>query len=220
MILNIYKPPGMTSHDVVDEVRKITSERRVGHAGTLDPFAEGVLIVGVGRESTKKLGKIAKNTEKEYIATIELGKVSTTGDPTGTIKDVGRPLDVRRQDIEMVLEKFKGEIEQTPPKYSAIKIKGKPVYKYAREGKEVELAKRKVKIYELELLEYNPPMLKIRAVVSAGTYIRTLAEDVGSALGTGAYLKKLVRVRVGEYKIEDSKKLTAEFPTFLSRRDQ
>lgn len=185
-------------------MRQIMGEKRVGHAGTLDPFAEGVLIVGVGRESTRKLGEITKNTEKEYIATIELGKVSTTGDPTGTIKDVGRSMDVRRQYIEMVLEKFKGEIEQTPPIYSAIKIKGTPAYKRARRGEKVAMPRKKVKIFEIELLEYNYPFLKIRVVCSSGTYIRSLAEDIGKVLGTHAYLKSLTRTRVGKFTIKNS----------------
>lgn len=207
MLLNINKPAGITSHDVVDMVRKITGERRVGHAGTLDPFATGVLVVGVGRESTKKLGDISKNSEKEYAAIIELGKTSTTGDPEGDIvqSSKSKVKNLRRGGIEQALKKFKGEIEQAPPVYSAVKIKGVPAYKLARRGKEVALPKRKVKIFNLELLDFTPPLIKIRIVCSAGTYIRSLAEDIGKGLGVGAYAKELTRTRVGDFKIEDSK---------------
>ena len=135
MLLNINKPSGITSHDVVDKVREITGERRVGHAGTLDPFATGILVVGVGRESTRKLGNISKNSEKEYIAVLELGKISDTGDPEGIIENFsGRRSSLRTCDvpklrvIERVLEGFKGKISQRPPKFSAIKIKGEPAY--------------------------------------------------------------------------------------------
>jgi len=205
MILNINKPKGMTSHDVVDEVRRITGEKRVGHAGTLDPFATGVLIVAIGREHTKKLGVLTKNTEKEYVAILELGKTSTTQDPEGTIslcltKSSYPHLDL----VKDVLGLFEGKIEQTPPPYSAIKVKGVPAYKLARKGKEVKLSPRTVEIKELELLLYKAPLLKIKVVCSAGTYIRSLAKDIGEKLGTGAYLTQLERTRVGNYRIEDS----------------
>ena len=228
MLLNILKPKGMTSHDVVDFVRRILEQkpavavlgratptkaryggrRRVGHAGTLDPFATGVLVVGVGREDTKKLSVITKNTEKEYIATLELGKTSSTGDPEGVIKptitNLAKISFPRLSRVKDVLKEFKGEIEQTPPAYSAIKLKGIPAYKLARRGKSVKLPQRKVRIYELKLLSYEPPFLKIRVVCSAGTYIRSLAEDIGKKLGTGAYLIELERIRVGDFKIENS----------------
>ncbi|MDP4007450.1 MAG: tRNA pseudouridine(55) synthase TruB [bacterium] len=215
MIININKPKGITSHDVVDEVRKATGEKRVGHAGTLDPFATGVLVVAVGREDTKKLNAITKDTEKEYIATLELGKESTTGDPEGTIKPVENlprvsyphlteSKDTESKDIDKVLQGFMGETKQTPPAYSAIKVRGVPSYKLARKGKEVKLPKRKVTIKEIELLEYNPPFLKIRVVCGAGTYIRSLAQDIGEKLDTGAYLTELERTRVGDFKLKDS----------------
>ena len=215
MLLNINKPAGITSHDVVDEVRKITSERRVGHAGTLDPFATGVLVVGVGRESTKKLGSISKNSEKEYIAILELGKTSSTGDPEGIIENFsGRRSSFRTCDvpklrvIERVLEGFKGKISQRPPKFSAIKIKGEPAYKKARRGEKFKLPEREVEIREIEIMKYiSPPHLKIRVVCGSGTYIRSLARDIGEKLGVGAYLTELTRTRVGDYKIENSKTL-------------
>jgi len=233
MILNINKPKDMTSHDVVDFVRRIVEEkpsvavfgralpaearyggrRRVGHAGTLDPFATGVLVVAVGREDTKKLGEITKNTKKEYVATLKLGKTSTTGDPEGTITPVENlprasyphlAESKDSKDIDRVLQTFVGEIKQTPPPYSAIKVKGVPAYKLARRGENVMLPSRKVHIHKIEVLKYSPPLLKIRVVCSAGTYIRSLAQDIGKKLGTGAYLTELERTRVGDFKIEDS----------------
>ena len=208
MILNVKKPKGMTSHDVVDEIRKITGEKRVGHAGTLDPFATGVLIIATTREDTKKLGNIAKNTKKEYVATLELGKISTTGDPEGTIKPFADNLVSlsypRLNRVKDILKLFIGEIMQTPPSYSAIKVNGVPAYKLARKGKNVKLSSRKVIIEKIDLLLYNPPFLKIRVVCGSGTYIRSLAKDIGEKLGCGAYLTELERTRVGNFKIEDS----------------
>ena len=206
MILNIYKPPGLTSHDVVNQIRRITGERRVGHAGTLDPFAEGVLVVGVGREATKQLGAISKNTDKEYVATLELGKTSTTGDAHGTIESriKNQELRVAENEIRNALGKFVGEIRQTPPAYSAVKVRGEPAYKRARRGEKVNLPSRKVRIFELETLDYRPPFLKIKAVCSSGTYIRSLAENIGRELGVGAYLVKLVRTRVGRYRVGEA----------------
>tara|TARA_Y100000310_G_scaffold317372_1_gene370191 strand:+ start:747 stop:1367 length:621 start_codon:yes stop_codon:yes gene_type:complete len=201
----------MTSHDVVDEVRRITGQKRVGHAGTLDPFATGVLVVGVGRESTKELGKITKDTAKEYVATLELGKTSTTGDPEGTIKSTKNLTKLSYPHLNLIkdtLKSFKGEIMQAPPSYSAIKIKGVPAYKLARKGKAVELPKRKVQIHEIKVLKYSSPFLKIKIICSAGTYIRSLAKDIGETLEVGAYLTDLERTRVGDFKIEKSISLT------------
>ena len=197
----------MTSHDVVDKVRQITKEKRVGHAGTLDPFATGVLIIATSREDTKKLGDITKNTKKEYVATLELGKTSTTGDPEGEISliTINYP-NLKR--VRETLKLFIGEIKQTPPSYSAIKVKGVPSYKLARRGQSAKLSSRNVTIDTLDLLEYDPPLLKIRVVCGAGTYIRSLAKDIGEKLNTGAYLTELERTRVGDFKIEDSIPLT------------
>ena len=210
MILNIKKPKGISSHGVVGRIRKITGEKRVGHGGTLDPFAEGVLVIGVGRESTKKLGEILKGTDKEYLATIELGRTSTTGDSEGelhAVVDEETVSEIKREEIEQTLAKFRGEIEQTPPLYSALKIQGQPAYRLARAGKNFVLPKRKVKIKELEILGFAPPLLKLKIAVSSGTYIRSLAEDIGKDLRVGAYLKELLRTRVGQFKIEESKTL-------------
>ena len=207
MLININKPKGMTSHDVVDEIRNITKEQRVGHAGTLDPFATGVLIVAVGREDTKKLGQIAQHTEKEYQAILVLGKTSTTGDPEGeiTISAQGsRKKEITQDEIKAVLQKFKGEIIQIPPAFSAIKIKGVRANKLARAGKIVKLPPRKITIHAIDILAYEYPLLQLEITCSAGTYIRSLAADIGKELGCGAYVKELTRTRVGDFTIEDS----------------
>jgi len=205
MILNILKPKGMTSHDVVNRVRRIFDEKKVGHGGTLDPLASGVLILGVGRDSTRKLQEVLKGTDKEYEAVLELGKTSTTDDAEGEISVVMDDLSsIDQKKIQKALKSFEGEIEQTPPIYSALKIKGTPAYKLAREGKEVELKPRKVHIKEIEVLDFKSPYLKIRALVSSGTYIRSLARDIGKKLDTGAYLKELTRTRVGDFELKDS----------------
>ena len=206
MIVNIKKPKGMTSHDVVDEVRKIAGEKRVGHAGTLDPFATGVLVVGISRESTKQLHELTNETEKEYIAKIEFGKKSTTGDPEGTITEieVKKAQSLTKETLSNTLSSFIGDIKQTPPVYSAIKIQGKPAYSRTRKGEEVELPERIVHIYDIEIIEFNPPFVTLRITSSSGTYIRSLAEDIGEKLGLGAYLTELTRTRVGKYMIEDS----------------
>jgi tRNA pseudouridine55 synthase len=208
MLLNINKPAGLSSHDVVDKIRRITSERRVGHAGTLDPFATGVLVIGVSRSSTRKLGEISKNSQKEYLATMQLGQISSTGDLEGQINRTAELANINQltnETIESALANFRGEITQTPPAYSALKINGTPAYKLARRGIKVQLAPRQVKIYELELVNFTAPCLQIKVSCSAGTYIRTLAEDIGKDLQLGgAYLTELTRTRVGEFKLEQS----------------
>ncbi|OGY60872.1 MAG: tRNA pseudouridine(55) synthase TruB [Candidatus Colwellbacteria bacterium RIFCSPLOWO2_12_FULL_46_17] len=210
MITSVVKPRGITSHDVVNEIRKITGERRVGHGGTLDPFAEGVLVIAISRESTKKLGEILLGADKEYLATIELGKTSSTGDPEGKIQETTGNSALRKiteRDVENVLNRFRGQVTQTPPVYSAVKVRGIPAYKRTRAGEKVTLKKRKVFVKELELVEFDPPLIKLRTVVSSGTYIRSLAEDIGKALGVGAYTKELIRTRVGSFLLENSKTL-------------
>lgn len=210
MILNIDKPAGITSHDVVGRVRRITGEKRVGHGGTLDPFATGVLVVAIGRDSTKKLTPILKGTTKEYEATIELGKTSTTGDPEGKIEKtsgIHRVQSLPLSRVEEAINKFRGEVSQTPPAYSAVRIGGIRAYKLARRGIFPKLERRQIKIDMLEIVKYHPPLLQIRVSVSSGTYIRKLAEDIGKELGTGGYLTKLKRTRVGNYTLADSQTL-------------
>lgn len=209
----VFKPKGMTSHDVVDRVRGMTGERRVGHAGTLDPLAEGVLVVAIGRENTKRLCEYVKK-EKEYVTEIKLGETSTTDDEEGEKKkiDLSALIDLNPNEkkVDEVLKGFKGEIWQTPPLYSAVKIKGKEAYKYARKGKRVKLEPRKREVKKIELLEYKWPVVKLRIVTGAGVYIRSIARDLGAELGVGGYMKSLIRTRVGQFGIEDCFQLKKE----------
>lgn len=208
-IILIDKPAGMTSFGVVARIRRVLTQRagkkvKVGHTGTLDPFATGLMIL-VANKETKNAMKYTK-LDKVYEATIRLGQASSTGDPEGEITTVSDK-QPERVDIEMALGKFTGPIQQRPPIFSAIKVDGQRAYKLAREGKEVEIPLRNVEIYSLELLEYSYPQARIRTHVSSGTYIRTLAQDIGQELGTGAYCTELRRTKVGEWKIADAKTL-------------
>ncbi len=211
-VLLIDKPTGWTSFDVVAKIRsQIRAEYRardekptkrqlrVGHTGTLDPFATGLLIILLG-DATKRSDEFLK-LDKVYEATIHLGQTSTTGDPEGEISEVSLRVPTP-QEVDDALGQFVGEIQQRPPAYSAIKIDGQRAYKLAREGKTVEMPLRTVTVYSIELLDYAYPELKIRAHVSSGTYIRTLAEDIGQALGVGAYCSQLRRTKVGEVSID------------------
>lgn len=207
MFLLIDKPQGLTSHDVVDAVRTITGEHRVGHGGTLDPNASGLLVVGVGRESTRQLSEIAQHTKKTYEAKIFLGETRDTDDVEGKVLTQNTQVIPSKEAVQEVLHEFTGEQMQMPPSYSAIKMKGKKAYELARAGKEVTLEPRKVTVYSIELVEYTYPFLKIIVEVSSGTYIRALARDIGKKLGTGAYLKELRRTKIGEFTIEQAKTL-------------
>ena len=197
----INKPAGITSHDVVDKLREITKIKRIGHAGTLDPFATGLLILGIGREFTKKLS-IFQKKDKEYVATLKLGAESDTFDREGKIIEKVVEKIPERKEVEKVLKSFLGEIEQIPPAFSAKKVKGKKLYELARKGIKVEPKPQKVKIYEISILEYKFPYLKIKVECSSGTYIRSLANDIGKKLGCGAYVDELVRTKIGEFSIE------------------
>jgi len=208
-IILIDKPAGMSSFGVVARVRrKLRDEQgkkvKVGHTGTLDPFATGLLIILAGR-ATKKSDEFLKK-DKVYEATVCLGKTSTTGDIEGEITEVSEKVPTL-QEVEAACEKLTGEIKQTVPIFSAVKINGERAYKLARKGKEVEMPTRKVTIYSLEILDYTYPELKIRTHVSSGTYIRTLGEDIGKLLGTGAYLTALRRTKIANYDVADSLKL-------------
>ncbi len=220
LMLLIDKPVGITSHDVVDKVRRIYKTRRVGHGGTLDPFATGLLMVGVGSQ-TKKLHDVV-GLDKTYEAVAELGAISDTYDLTGKIQNTNTqaesPLEKggsegglipRREEMEEALAKFRGTIEQKAPAYSAKKVGGQKLYELARKGVDVEHLRptKKVDITELIVIEYNWPVLKFRVTCSSGTYIRSLANDIGEQLDCGAYLKELRRTRIGPYKLEDAKNL-------------
>jgi len=208
MLLLVDKPKGMTSHDVVDVVRRVKKVKKVGHGGTLDPLATGLLIVGVGREQTKKLGDIAKNKNKTYDAEITLGETRETDDAEGAVirkYDILTPPTER--ELENTLKSFVGKLDQVPPAYSAIKVRGKPAHRRARAGEQVTLGSRKIEILRINLIEYRYPKLKIETEVSSGTYIRALARDIGARLGTGAYLSELHRTQIGEYSIVDALQL-------------
>lgn len=205
----IDKPAGLSSFGVVARVRRVLSEssgrkEKVGHTGTLDPFASGLMILLTGTmcRQAEQFSKL----DKVYQTEIRLGQSSTTGDPEGEISFVSE-LQPTIEEISAVIAKNTGRIEQTPPVYSAIKIAGQRAYKLAREGQQIVMPTRWVDIYEIEIIRYNYPILEIRAHVSSGTYIRSLAEDIGRALGTGAYCSSLRRLKVGDYTIEQAKKL-------------
>lgn len=204
-IIYVDKPTGMTSFGAVARVRRILSQReghkvKVGHTGTLDPFATGLLILLAGK-ATKKAPELTKK-DKVYEATIRLGETSTTGDPEGEITATSAELPSEER-IAEVLKQFTGKIEQRPPIFSAIKINGERAYKLARKGQEVEMPTRTVEIYSIEQISYSKPELQIRTHVSSGTYIRTLAEDIGKALGCGAYCSQLRRTQIADYKIDE-----------------
>lgn len=224
-ILLVDKPVGISSFGVVARVRRKLSEQagmievkgkdgvvrqkrkkvKVGHTGTLDPFATGLLILLAGK-ATKRANEFLKK-DKEYVATIRLGYTSSTGDPEGEITECEVREVPTMEEVERAVYSFVGKIEQRVPNFSAVKINGQRAYKLAREGKEVEMPVREVMIYEIEILRYEWPELEIRCKVSSGTYIRTLGEDIGKALGVGGYLTVLRRTKIDKYDVEDAMKI-------------
>jgi tRNA pseudouridine55 synthase len=201
-VLVVDKPTGMTSHDVIDRLRKILHTRKIGHAGTLDPSAGGVLVACVNQAT--KVVQFLTEYDKEYTAVIQLGITTDTYDGEGQIIRTEEDLKISSDEIKLAILSFKGKIEQTPPLYSAIKYQGKKLYQYARSNQEVKRNKREVEIKELEILEINLPHVKFRISCSKGTYVRSLAHDVGEKLGCGAYLYSLRRTRVGPFNLEDA----------------
>lgn len=206
-ILLINKPAGPTSHDIVDMVRKKTGIKRVGHAGTLDPFASGLLVVLVGRDATKKQAEFL-GMDKTYEAVVYLGATSTTEDPTGEITDSQNIPPISREKINHTVLDFVGTFDQMPSNFSAKKINGKKAYELARKGIQPDLKPKKITIYSIDILTYEWPFLTIRCSVSSGTYIRALARDIGEKLGCGAYLEKLTRTAIGPYTLNDAKQLS------------
>jgi len=201
-IFLISKPVGITSHDVVNYLRRITKEQKIGHAGTLDPLASGLLIVAIGKEFTKQLNKFL-GLNKSYKAKIKLGEISTTYDAEGNITLVS-DLHPSLKDVKSVLKDFEGMYNQMPPIFSAKKIKGQKAYNLARSGKKVELEPKEIVIYRIGLLNYSYPYLNLDTVVSSGTYIRSLAHDIGQKLAVGAYLSELTRTHIGNYKLKNA----------------
>lgn len=209
-ILLIDKEVGWTSNDVVRKLKGMLNRdevKKIGHAGTLDPFATGLLLIMLN-EGTKKFDEL-QTLKKEYISEIEFGKVTDTFDVTGeTVEEYKQEIILDKEKIEKILkEKFSGKISQIPPKYSALKIAGKRAYDLARQGKVVSLEPRVVEIYEFEILHIEKNVLLLRVVVSSGTYIRSLANDLGREMGVGAYCKSLRRTRIGEYDVQDARKI-------------
>ncbi len=219
-ILLVDKPAGWTSFDVVNYTRKMVAEAegkkpkqvKVGHTGTLDPFATGLLVLLIGKEYTKRAGEFSK-LDKTYEVTIKLGATSSTGDPEGEITPTTGTKPSKKA-VQESLKQFLGETQQIPPAFSAIKIDGQRAYKLARAGKEVKIEPRKVTINRLELVDYSYPEVKLVADVSSGTYIRSLVEDIGQALGTGAYTLQLKRLKVGQFPLDDA--IPPQQPDLLS----
>ena len=204
MILLIDKPKGITSFDVIRLLRKKLGITKMGHAGTLDPLATGLLIIATD-SATKEISKYM-GLPKEYEVLIEFGKTSTTYDADGEITNCVLS-DVGRSEFEKVLWNFIGEIAQTPPIFSAKKIKGVRAYDLARQGKEVKLEPRIVRIDKIEILEWNWPFVRLRVNCGKGTYIRSLAHDIGAKLGCGGYVKELRRTAIGEFKVENAERI-------------
>lgn len=203
-IINIYKPIGLTSHDVVARVRRILREKRVGHAGTLDPAAEGVLPVCVGQAT--RVVEYLSEAHKTYCADVLLGITTDTYDREGLVTQVLDVPDFSLAEIEQAVSRFRGPIEQVPPIYSALKVAGQPLYKMARAGRgdEIELKARPVEIFKLEVTAWERPWLKLWIECSKGTYIRSLAYDVGAALSCGAFMQHLIRVQTGPFHLADA----------------
>ena len=202
MILNIYKPKGITSFGVVKKVRKIVGEKKVGHGGTLDPFAEGVLIIGTGSD-TKELKRIT-DTDKTYTASIELGKTTNTLDPEGDVIEKKKIPRLSEPKINKVLESFLGESMQTPPMFSAKKIDGAKLYELARKNIFVDREPTQINISYINLINFNETNIIFSVSCSKGTYIRVLGKEIAEKLGSVGYLNSLIRTRVGEYLIDDS----------------
>ncbi len=206
----IDKPKGWTSFDVVNKIRfSVAKERgkkpkniKVGHAGTLDPLATGLLIVLVGKEFTKKASEYS-NMDKTYEVTMKLGQTSVTGDEEGEKTDMS-DIEPSAKEVQQSIDKFQGDIMQTPHNFSAIKVNGQRAYKLARKGQEVAIEPRKVTIYSTELIDYTYPQVKFIAKVSSGTYIRSLVEDIGKDLKTGAYMSDLRRTHIGQFKVDEA----------------
>jgi tRNA pseudouridine55 synthase len=205
-VMVVDKPIGLTSHDVVQIIRRGTGIRRAGHTGTLDPRASGVLVILVG--PAVRLSEYVSASDKRYQATIRLGATTDTYDADGRYTDQFHPSvsvnDIREEQFQEALQKFVGEIQQVPPPYSAVKVQGRKAYEMAREGEEVDLAPRVINVYSLEVLEWAPPEAVVDVFCSSGTYVRSLANDLGKALGCGAHLVGLRRTKSGRFTLRDA----------------
>ncbi len=201
-VLVVDKPVGMTSHDVVEAIRRGSGIRRAGHTGTLDPRASGVLVILIG--PAVRLSEYVSASDKRYQAIIRLGSSTDTFDADGKFVRSNQPINVTEEQFEKILKQFEGEIEQTPPPYSAVKVGGRRAYDMARQGEEVDLTPRKIQVHHLEVLEWAPPEVVVDVHCSSGTYVRSLANDIGNSLGTGAYLVGLRRTKSGRFSLRDA----------------
>ena len=199
-VLLVDKSPDMTSHDVVAVARKTLNQKKIGHCGTLDPMATGLLILVLGRGT--KIQDLLMAEDKEYVGKVKLGEVTTTQDAKGEITDTAEVPDLSAGDIEAVLDKFTGDFYQTPPMVSAIKKDGVPLYKLARKGKEVKRDPRLVHVYRYELLDIAMPEFEFRVVCSKGFYVRTYAHEIGQEIGCGAHLSALRRTKSGKFTVD------------------
>ena len=216
-IINVDKPAGITSFRVVQRVRDWSQCRKVGHAGTLDPLATGVLLICPGK-ATKRVSELME-MEKEYVGSIELGKRTDTDDAEGCILSEQDVPDFTEKHMLDILCEYVGTIQQIPPVYSALKHNGSRAYELARKGQTVHLKQRTVRIYAIDLLDWTNPIMTIRVRCSRGTYIRALARDIGQRLGTGGYVKTLRRTRIGDYRVEDAYGMD-ELKTLLCNRHE
>jgi len=201
-VINILKPPGMTSHDVVYFLRRQLSMKKIGHTGTLDPQASGVLPLCVGQAT--RLADYLSGEDKEYFCEMTLGITTTTQDAWGDVVSIKDCSHITINDLLNVLTEFKGEVEQITPKYSAVKFGGMPLYKRTRLGLETKPIYRKIFIYNIDVVKYNPPKLTFKVCCSKGTYVRTICHDLGNALGVGGHMSFLLRTRVDNFSINDS----------------
>ena len=201
--LLVDKPTGMTSHDAVDRVRRVLGIKKVGHAGTLDPMASGLLIMGVGRGT--RLLRFLSDLDKEYEGTGKLGIETDTLDADGKVTRTSA-VDVSESDLSVAMKGLTGELEQAPPAFSAVQVGGERLYKAARRGEPLEAPPRSVRVDAFDLENYTPPDFEFRVVCSSGTYVRSLVSDVGKSTGPGAHLTRLVRTRIGRFKLSDAKK--------------
>jgi tRNA pseudouridine55 synthase len=201
-VLVVDKPVGMTSHDVVQVIRRGTGIRRAGHTGTLDPRASGVLVILVG--PAVRLSEYVSASDKRYQATIRLGSTTDTYDSEGTITSTMDIGEITEEEFDEILQKFVGEMEQVPPPYSAVKVKGRKAYEMARKGEAVDLEPRIINVYSLEILEWAPPEAVIDVYCSSGTYVRSLANDLGKEIGVGAHLVGLRRTKSGRFTLRDA----------------
>ncbi len=204
--LLVDKSSNPTSFDIVYQLRKITGIKKIGHAGTLDPFASGLLIVAIGKEATKKISQFVK-LDKKYEAEIILGAESNTYDRTGILTKKKEITEINKKDIIKILKKIKKSKEQIPPMYSAKKIGGKKLYQLARKNIEIERPAQLIKISKIKIIDYSWPKIKLKIACSSGTYIRSIANDLGKELACGAYLNELRRTKIGKYRVKKAKKI-------------